>query len=229
MTFIITQGSPNPLVLAPGAIASFTIEVKVDAGSVSAGETIRVKLPAGLFFPPSGQIRYISGGSVEVLTVEGLEDNGRLVRFKAKAIGTQLQGFYSINVQAEANAAPGDHPRADGLTIGAATTAPLSFRVGPPQPVERKVHGTVDANRNVLSGNGFSVWPGLPGSYKIIFTEVFASPPTVLATLRKGGERGTISVETVDTGLFVVQTAVNGAWAPLGFSFIAIGLGAPNP
>ncbi|MCQ8773559.1 hypothetical protein [Streptomyces telluris] len=229
MAFIITQGSPNPLVLPPGGHASFTIEVKVDAGSVGAGETIRVKLPAGLFFPPTGQIRYISGGSVEVLPVESLEDGGRLVRFKAKAIGIQPQGFYSINVQALPNAAEGDRIQPDGLTIGATTTAPLSFRVGPPQPVEHKVYGTVDANGNVLSGDGFTVGPGLTGAYKIIFAKLFASRPTVLATLLKGGERGAVSVESVNTGLFVVQTTTNGAPAPLGFSFIAIGLAAPNP
>lgn len=228
MAFHITQGSPNPLVLEPGANASFTIEVKVDAGSVGAGETIRVKLPDGLVFPPTGQISYISGGSVEILPVESLEDGGRLVRFKAKAIGTVLDGFYSVNVQALPTAT-GDRTAPDGLTIGATTTAQLSFRIGPPPPVEHKVHGTVDANRNVLSGDGFIVRPGLEGVHRIVFTKPFASPPTVLATLRKGGERGAVSVETVTASLFDVRTATNGAWTPLGFSFIAIGLTAPNP
>lgn len=85
------------------------------------------------------------------------------------------------------------------------------------------MHGTVDANRNIISGDGFVVKPGLTGVHRVVFTEAFVSPPTVLATLRKGGERGTLSVESVDTGMFDVRTATNGVWTSLGFSFMAVG------
>ncbi|MEV4741977.1 hypothetical protein [Streptomyces sp. NPDC049555] len=227
MAFHISQGHPNPLVLARDETKSFTIEVYADT-PVGPGETIRVKLPEGLIFPSTGQVRYIRGGVNEGVDGLSREDGGRLVRFKAKAIGTQPEGFYSVNVQALPNAEDRP-PLPDGLTIGASTTAQLSFRISPPQPVEHTVHGTVDANRNILSGVGFTVMPGLTGVCRIIFTKAFVSPPTVVATLRNGGERGTISVETVDTGLFTVRTATNGAWAPLGFSFVAIGVAAPNP
>ncbi|AZQ74333.1 hypothetical protein EKH77_26745 [Streptomyces luteoverticillatus] len=233
MAFHITQGNPNPLTLAPGANASFTIEVFVDGLPVGPGETIRVKLPQGLTFPPGGQVRYmkIDEGINEQLMDVSRELDGSLVRFKAKAIGNQPAGFYSVNVQALPDAAAGPRTGPDGLVIGT-TTAALNFHIGaqqPPRPVERRVHGTVDANRNIISGDGFVVKPGLTGVHRVVFTEAFVSPPTVLATLRKGGERGTLSVESVDTGMFDVRTATNGVWTSLGFSFMAVGLAAPNP
>ncbi|MDT0451076.1 hypothetical protein [Streptomyces hesseae] len=230
MAFHIAQGSPNPQVLLPGANSSFTVEVYVDGDPVGPGEIIQVKLPEGLVFPPTGEIRYmkLDEGINRPMAIESRDPGGRLVRFKADAIGNKPDGFYSVNVQAAATAAPGDRTVPDGLTIGV-TAAKLSFRIGAPQSVEHKVYGTVDANGNVLSGDGFVVRPGLTGTYMIAFTKAFVSRPTVLATLWKGGERGAISVESAETGLFTVRTATNGAWTPLGFSFMAMGPAAPKP
>ncbi|GHG51758.1 hypothetical protein [Streptomyces griseocarneus] len=131
MAFHIAQGSPNPLALAPGGNASFTIEVYVDGDPVEPGEIIQVKLPEGLVFPLTGEVRYmqLDAGINQLMPIESRDPDGRLVRFKAGAIGNQPEGFYSVNVQALATAAPGDRTVPDGLTIGT-TTAQLSFHTG---------------------------------------------------------------------------------------------------
>ncbi|MBZ6474034.1 hypothetical protein, partial [Streptomyces griseocarneus] len=68
-------------------------------------------------------------GINQLMPIESRDPDGRLVRFKAGAIGNQPEGFYSVNVQALATAAPGDRTVPDGLTIGT-TTAQLSFHTG---------------------------------------------------------------------------------------------------
>ncbi|MEX2985970.1 hypothetical protein [Streptomyces sp. C36] len=230
MAFHIAQGNPNPQVLQPGANASFAIEVYVDGDPVGPGEIIQVKLPDGLVFPPTGEIRYMNldSGINRPLPIESRDPNGRLVRFKAEAIGNKPEGFYSVNVQALPNATPGDRTVTDGLIIGA-TTSKLSFRVSAPQPVERRVYGTIGANANIISGSGFTaVWGGT-STFTITFTKAFTSPPVVVATSAQGSATAIVTVAGVSTTTATIYTAsTSGTWGRLPFHFIAMGLAAPT-
>ncbi|MEU8579532.1 hypothetical protein [Streptomyces abikoensis] len=230
MAFHITQGNPTPLILQPGTNASFTIEVYVDGNPVGPGEIIQVKLPEGLVFPPTGEIRFINldSGVNRPLPIESRDPDGRLVRFKAEGIGNKPEGFYSVNVLAAATAAPGDRTVTDGLTIGA-TSAKLSFRVSAPQPVERRVYGTIGANANIISGSGFTaVWGGT-STFTITFTRPFTSPPVVVATAAQGSATAIVTVASVSTTTAVIYTAsTSGTWGRLPFHFIAMGLAAPQ-
>ncbi|KAK1177942.1 hypothetical protein B7755_007120 [Streptomyces sp. NBS 14/10] len=231
MAFHINQGSPNPLSLEPGANASFTIEVYVDGNPVEPGEIIQVKLPEGLVFPPTGEIRYMNldSGINEQLSIESREPDGRLVRFKAKEISNQPVGFYSVNVQTAATTTPGDRTIPDGLTIGT-TTAPLSFRISPPQPVDQRVYGIVHGDGTVYSGSGFTARKMETGAYEITFLKAFTSVPAVVATafhvsgsLLENAVVRTIGVSKarIDTGNSAGQPADQ--W----FTFMAAGLTKP--
>ncbi|MCC3778441.1 hypothetical protein [Streptomyces sp. UNOB3_S3] len=230
MAFHINQGNPNPLILEPGANASFTIEVYVDGNPVEPGEIIQVKLPEGLVFPPTGEIRFINldSGINRPLPIESRDPDGRLVRFKAEAIGNKPEGFYSVNVLAAATAAPGDRTVPDGLTIGA-TSAKLSFRVSAPQPVERRVYGTVAASGAVVSGTGFTSVRSATSTFTITFARPFTSPPSVVATAAVGLATPIVTVHSVSTTAAVIFTAnPGGTWSPQPFHFIAMGLAAPT-
>ncbi len=202
----------------------------VDGNPVGPGEIIQVKLPDGLVFPPTGEIRYMNldSGINRPLPIESREPDGRLVRFKAEAIGNKPEGFYSVNVQALANAAPGDRTVTDGLAIGA-TTSKLSFRVSAPQPVERRVYGTVTAAGGVGSGSGFTSVRSQTSTYTITFAKPFASPPVVVAAAAQGSPTAIVTVAGVSQSSAVVYTAsTSGTYAPLPFHFIAMGLAAPT-
>ncbi|KAK1177940.1 hypothetical protein B7755_007110 [Streptomyces sp. NBS 14/10] len=229
MAFHINQGSPNPLSLEPGANASFTIEVYVDGDPVDPGEIIQVKLPEGLFFPPTGEIRYmkLDEGINQPLSIESREGDGSLVRFKAEAIGIQPGGFYSVNVQTRPNAAPGDRTIPDGLTIGT-TTAQLSFRISAPQPVEQRVYGIV-ASDGSAQGSGFTSRrvEGRFSNYEITFTNPFVSPPVVVAT-GWGDLSANVTIASRGTHAVSIYAGRNGAYTPVTLSFIAIGLAQPT-
>ncbi|GHG51748.1 hypothetical protein [Streptomyces griseocarneus] len=231
MAFHIAQGTPNPLALEPGANASFAIEVFVDGDPVGPGEIIQVKLPEGLVFPLTGEIRYMNldAGINQLLTVESREPDGRLVRFKAEAIGNQPEGFYSVNVQAAADATPGDHTTPDGLTIGL-TTAPLNFRVGPPQPVEHKVYGTVRGDGTVVFGSGFTARRKETGWYEITLTDRFMSAPAKTATVHDTSWGQVVVTDIAgQANLFHVYIRdLAGQMANRQFSFIAMGLATPQ-
>ncbi|MEH6379866.1 hypothetical protein V7793_36865 [Streptomyces sp. KLMMK] len=229
MAFHITQGSPNPQVLEPGTNASFAIEVYVDGDPVGPGEIIQVKLPEGLVFPPTGEIRFMNldAGINRPLPIESRDPDGRLVRFKAETIGNKPEGFYSVNVQAAAAAAPGDRTVPDGLSIGA-TTSKLSFRISAPQPVEKRVYGTVTAAGGVGAGSGFRSVRSATSTYTITFAKPFTSPPVVVATAAQGSATAIVTVAGVSLTSAVVYTAsTSGTYAPLPFHFIAMGPAAP--
>ncbi|MEU1814546.1 hypothetical protein ABZ543_05050 [Streptomyces roseifaciens] len=226
MAFHITQGSPTPLILEPGANASFAIEVYADGNPVPAGEIVQVKLPEGLVFPPTGEIRYMKPeeGVNRPLPIESRDPDGRLVRFKAEAIGNKPEGFYSVNVQAAATAAPGDRTVPDGLSIGAATSK-LSFRISAPQPVEKRVYGTVTAAGGVGAGSGFTSVRSATSTFTITFTKPFTSPPVVVATAAQGSATAIVTVAGVSATSAVIYTAEpSNTWKPLPFHFIAMGL-----
>ncbi|MFF4159763.1 hypothetical protein [Streptomyces sp. NPDC001678] len=230
MAFHITQGNPNPLILQPGTNASFTIEVYVDGNPVEPGEIIQVKLPEGLVFPPTGEIRFINldSGINRPLPIESRDPDGRLVRFKAEGIGNKPEGFYSVNVLAAASAAPGDRTVTDGLTIGA-TSAKLSFRISAPQPVEQRVYGTVAANGGVISGSGFTARHSATSTFTITFAKPFTSPPVVVASAALGSASAIVTVASVSTTAAVIYTAsTSGTWGALPFHFIAMGPTAPK-
>ncbi|MFI9201377.1 hypothetical protein [Streptomyces sp. NPDC053048] len=229
MSFHINQGSPSPQILEPGANSSFTIEVYVDGNPVEPGEIIQVKLPEGLVFPPTGEIRFMNldAGINKPLPIESRDPDGRLVRFKAEAIGNKPEGFYSVNVQALPNATPGDRTVPDGLSIGA-TSAKLSFRISAPQPVEQRVYGTVGANGNRVSGSGFTSARSATSTFTITFAKPFTSPPVVVATAAVGSATAIVTVASTSTNSAVIFTAgTSGTWSPLQFSFMAAGLTAP--
>ncbi|GHG49280.1 hypothetical protein [Streptomyces griseocarneus] len=233
MAFHIAQGTPNPQVLQPGANASFAIEVYVDGDPVGPGEIIQVKLPEGLVFPPTGEIRFMNldAGINRPLPIESRDPDGRLVRFKAEAIGNKPEGFYSVNVQALPTAAPGDRTVPDGLAIGA-TTSKLSFRVSapqPPQPVEHRVYGTIGANANIIAGSGFTATWGGTSTFTITFAKAFTSPPVVVATAALGSATAIVTVAGVSTTTATIYTAsTSGTWGRLPFHFIAMGSTAPK-
>ncbi|MFI0909662.1 hypothetical protein [Streptomyces abikoensis] len=230
MAFHIAQGSPNPQILKPGDNSSFTIEVYVDGDPVGPGEIIQVKLPEGLVFPPTGEIRYmkLDEGVNRPMPIESRDPNGRLVRFKADAIGNKPEGFYSVNVQAAPTATPGDHTVPDGLTIGV-TAAKLSFRVSAPEPVEQRVYGSVGANGAVVSGTGFTSARSATSTFTITFAKPFTSPPVVVASAATGSATAVVTVASVSTTAAVIFTAnPSGTWFPLPFHFIAMGLTAPK-
>ncbi|MCQ8772051.1 hypothetical protein [Streptomyces telluris] len=233
MAFHITQGNPIPQVLQPGANASFAIEVYVDGNPVGPGEIIQVKLPDGLVFPPTGEIRYMNldSGINRPLPIESRDPDGRLVRFKAEAIGNKPEGFYSVNVQALPNAAPGDRTVTDGLTIGA-TAAKLSFRVGAAQPVEQRVYGIVGADGAVVVGSGFTVKLTPNSTSTSIFTITFAKPfttaPVVVATATQASPSVSVTIGGVTPNTVTICTASPvGTWKPLPFHFIAMGPAQP--
>ncbi|WP_058041394.1 hypothetical protein [Streptomyces roseifaciens] len=230
MAFHINQGNPIPQVLQPGANASFAIEVYVDGNPVGPGEIIQVKLPEGLVFPPTGEIRYMNldSGINRPLPIESRDPDGRLVRFKAEAIGNKPEGFYSVNVQALPNAAPGDRTLPDGLAIGA-TASKLSFRISAPQPVEQRVYGTVSAAGGVVSGTGFTSVRSATSTFTITFAKAFTSPPAVVATAAVGSATAIVTVASIGTNAAVIYTAdPGGTWKPVPFSFIAMGPAAPK-
>ncbi|MEU3353887.1 hypothetical protein [Streptomyces sp. NPDC037389] len=230
MAFHIAQGSPNPQVLLPGANSSFTVEVYVDGDPVGPGEIIQVKLPEGLVFPPTGEIRFmkLDEGINRPMAIESRDPDGRLVRFKADAIGNKPDGFYSVNVQAAATAAPGDRTVPDGLTIGV-TSSKLSFRISAPQPVERRIYGTVAASGAVSTGTGFTSVRSATSTFTITFAKPFTSVPVVVATAAVGSATPIVTVNSVSPTTAVIFTAnPGGTWSPQPFHFIAMGLAAPT-
>ncbi|MFG2177230.1 hypothetical protein ACGFLS_00650 [Streptomyces abikoensis] len=230
MAFHIAQGSPNPQILKPGDNSSFTVEVYVDGDPVGPGEIIQVKLPEGLVFPPTGEIRYmkLDEGINRPMPIESRDPNGRLVRFKADAIGNKPEGFYSVNVQAAPTATPGDHTVPDGLTIGV-TAAKLSFRVSVPEPVDQRVYGTVGANGAKISGSGFTSQFVGGATFKIIFANAFTSPPAVVVSATLGSASAIVTVNSISKTEAVIFTASPvGTWKPVPFSFIAMGPTAPQ-
>lgn len=230
MAFHITQGNPNPLILQPGTNASFTIEVYVDGTPVGPGEIIQVKLPDGLVFPPTGEIRFINldTGVNRPLPIESRDPDGRLVRFKAEGIGNKPEGFYSVNVQALPNAAPGDRTVTDGLTIGA-TSAKLGFRVGAPQPVEQRVYGIVGPSGAITVGSGFTCVRSGTSTFTITFAKPFTTAPVVVATATTGSATSIVTLGGVtSTAVTICTASTSGTFAPLPFHFIAIGLTTPK-
>ncbi|MET9415372.1 hypothetical protein ABZY03_14545 [Streptomyces klenkii] len=149
-----------------------------------------MKLPQGLAFPLTGEVRYmkLATGINKPLTVVSRDSDGRLVRFLAEEITKSPDGaFYSVNVQAGTDAQVGDLTVPDGIAIGG-VTAKLNFRVGEPQPVERRVYGVVDAQGNVKSGSGFTAQKVGTGTFEITFTVPFRSLPAVVGNIW-GGEQ----------------------------------------
>ncbi|MDH6574472.1 hypothetical protein [Kitasatospora sp. MAP5-34] len=143
MTLFINQGNPAPRDLLPGGKASFTIDVDSDV-PFSGLETIRVTFPPGVTFPQPGAVHYINEAD-GTNTDLPYQWDGRVLRFEHTVNltpGAQRQnGFYSVDVQALQNAAPGDHvQQPDGLVIGLNTQAPLRFHVGTPPASGGIVH-----------------------------------------------------------------------------------------
>jgi hypothetical protein len=230
MAFHIQQGHPTPQTLEPGANGSFTIEVFVDGNPVDPGEIIQVRLPEDVVFPPTGEIRYmkIDQGINELLPIESRDPDGRLVRFKAKAIGNQPEGFYSVNVQAHPNPELDEWTVLDGLSIGT-TSSKLSFRISPPQPVEQKVYGYVEADGTVISGSDFTVIRSQASTYTVTFTNPFSSLPTVLATVQVAGPLANVTVHSLTTCRALITTSNADTYVPMRFSFMAMGPAAPKP
>ncbi|MCQ8772052.1 hypothetical protein [Streptomyces telluris] len=232
MAFHINQGNPNPQILKPGDTDSITIEMYVDGNPVGPGEIIQVKLPDGVIFPATGEIRYmqLDAGINRPLPVESREPDGSIVRFKAEAIGNKPEGFYSVNVQALPNATPGDRTVADGIAIGG-TPSPLSIRIGAARPVEQRAYGVVSADGRASSGRGFQVARVGAGDYRITFTNPFVAPPAVTATVYGLGLLlDNAHVDLIEPGSVRIVTGdSNGAFADRPFSFIAVGEAPPLP
>jgi hypothetical protein len=237
MAFTISQRQPVPYILEPEGTGSFTIDVGADVPISGQTEWIAVKFPAETAFPsPGGEVRYIAAnGTVNNLLTPQWDPANRLLRFQHELHlhdGTPAQnGFYSISVQAQPNAEPDEWTALDGLSIGT-TTANLTFRISPPQPVEQKVYGLVHgaSNSSIISGSGFTLRRRSVGTYEITFNNAFAMPPAVTVTAYSSGDNvlHNAKLNWVEAKKFGVCTGhINGTLLDLYFSFIAIGLAPP--
>ncbi|MFI6689892.1 hypothetical protein [Streptomyces sp. NPDC050485] len=229
MAFHINQGDPNPLELEPGMPGSFAIEVFVDGNPVEAGEIIQVKLPEGVFFPRTGEIRYmkLDAGINRPLPIESREPDGRLVRFKAETIENKPEGFYSINVQATPDAALGERSVPDGILIGN-TEAELTFRITAPKPVEQVVYGVVGHDGRILSGSGFTVRKEATGTYEITPDNAFVTLPAVTATIYASGPGLSATTDWLFPDKFKIFTTIDKRFHDYSFTFMAMGEAPPQ-
>ena len=85
------------------------------------------------------------------------------------------------------------------------------------------IRGTVDPAATIYSGTGFTVVRSSTGNYTVIYSQAFASPPTVVVS---GGDEILVTSYGWSTTGFLVTTYKNTAPATdanAWFTFIAIG------
>ncbi|MFI9203525.1 hypothetical protein [Streptomyces sp. NPDC053048] len=231
MAFYIKQRNPNPLALKPGETQKLTFEVWAEPAGVPGPEAITVQLPDRLSFPTDGLVHYTKDGdpSPQECHVTSVEDARKRVRFETGAIGNGTGGFYySVPVQAAADAQPGEKTVPGGLSIaGGLTAVDLKILVGDPPPVEKRVYGYINAD-GTWSGTGFTATKSNAHTFNIKFDEAFMSPPIALATPFDERYNAQSQIGSLGNQSVIVYTSTNTSWAAVRFCFMAVGLVVPK-
>ncbi len=172
MALTIRQGFV-PHTLQPGGKGAFTIDVASDVVISGQKEWIAVRFPDGVTFPEGGVVRYIADGAKINDTLAAMWDpSSRQLRFQSELHlndGTPRQnGFYSIDVRALPDAAPGLRKLENAIEI-AGVKAGVEFEIVSPRPAESliknggfadvrfKPDGKWDPNQGVLYARKLSV------------------------------------------------------------------------
>ncbi|MEV4742685.1 hypothetical protein [Streptomyces sp. NPDC049555] len=144
-----------PHTLQPGGKGTFTIDVASDVVISGQREWIAVTFPDGVTFPEGGVVRYIADGTkINDVLQFTWDPHSRQLRFQSELHlndGTRRQnGFYSIDVQARPDAAPGLRKLANAIEI-AGVKADVEFEIVSPRPAE-----------NLIKNGGFGDVPFKP-------------------------------------------------------------------